>query len=656
MCGIAGLWLAGGGDRATLEMHATRMAGTLIHRGPDDSGVWVDGGAGIALGHRRLSIVDLSPEGHQPMLSADGRYVIAFNGEIYNYTQMRRELEAAGAAPAWRGHSDTEVLLAAILHWGVIGAFERAVGMFAIALWDRKERVLRLIRDRMGEKPLYYGRVGEAVAFASELKALRTLPGWRGEIDRDALARFMQTGYVPAPESIYDGILKLPPGSLLTLGEAALRTLALPSPGRYWSFPPAAAAQRDALPRSPGEAADALERILRDAVAGQMVADVPLGAFLSGGIDSSAVVALMQAQSPRPVRTFTVGFAESEYNEAGHARAVARHLGTDHTELTVSPEEARAVIPRLPELYDEPFADSSQIPTFLVSSLARRHVTVSLSGDGGDELFGGYERYVTGESMRRRFGWMPAAMRRACAASLVAVPLGAWNGVFAALAPVLPRQLRIAMAGDKVCKYAALLEAAGEAELYQRFISPWPHPDFVLGASEAALRAPAESDMATFAERMMRYDALGYLPDGILVKVDRAAMAVSLETRVPFLDHRVVEFAARLPLAFKIHGGRGKQIVREVLHRYVPRELVERPKTGFSIPLDHWLRGPLREWARSLLDPERMRRQGYLDPSPVTRAWNEHASGVRNWQHRLWNVLMFQSWLERRHGGSAPES
>lgn len=652
MCGIAGLWVLDGADRAALEMRATRMADTLAHRGPDDSGVWTDGAAGIAISHRRLSIVDLSPAGHQPMLSADGRYAIALNGEIYNYTQMRRELESAGAAPAWRGHSDTEVLLAAISRWGIAGALERAAGMFAIALWDRMERVLTLMRDRMGEKPLYYGRVGKAIAFASELKALRTLPGWRGDIDRDALARFMQTGCVPAPESIYAGILKLPPGSLLAFGESALRSRALPSPERYWSFPSGAAARRDSSPQSAREAADGLDRVLREAVAGQMVADVPLGAFLSGGIDSSTVVALMQAQSPRPVRTFTVGFAESEYNEAEHARAVARHLGTDHTELTVSPEEARAVIPRLPELYDEPFADSSQIPTFLVASLARRHVTVSLSGDGGDELFGGYNRYVMGESIRKRFGWMPETMRLACAASLVAIPPGAWDGIFGALAPVLPRRLRVEMPGDKVHKYASLLEAPGEGELYQRFISPWPRPDFIIGASEAALREPPASDRATFAERMMLYDALGYLPDDILVKVDRAAMGVSLETRVPFLDHRVVEFAARMPLEVKIRGGCGKRIVREVLCRYVPRELVERPKMGFSIPLDHWLRGPLRDWAQSLLEPERMRRQGYLDPAPVARAWDEHVSGKRNRQHRLWNVLMFQSWLERNQGAS----
>lgn len=649
MCGIAGLWHPGL-ERNALLTQAARMAGALMHRGPDDFGVWGDEASGIALGHRRLSIVDLTAEGHQPMPSADGRYLIVFNGEIYNFEVLRRELQAAGESVNWRGHSDTEVLLAAITRWGVAAAIGRAVGMFAIALWDRQTRTLYLIRDRLGEKPLYYGYLGSTFAFGSELKALRACAEWRGDIDRDALARFIQIAYVPAPRSIYKGIRKLPAGSMLVLGESALRGCALPEPAPYWDlFDRIGQARAQGMFVSPAEAVSALDHSLRATIASQMVADVPLGAFLSGGVDSSTVVALMQAQTSRPVRTFTIGFAESEFNEAPYARAVAEHLGTDHTELYVSPEEARGVITRLPAMYDEPFADSSQIPTYLVSALARQHVTVSLSGDGGDELFGGYNRYLWAESILRRFRFAPHAVRRAVARAMVVVPPRAWDRLFALLAPLLPRRFDLAMPGDKIHKYAALIDATSENDLYERLITQWQGPNVVLGASQSRIAVSPPPGLDSVPSRMMARDTLGYLPDDILVKVDRAAMSVSLETRIPFLDHRIVELAWRVPLAWKIRDGQSKYIVRQLLYQYVPAQLIERPKMGFSIPLDSWLRGPLRPWVEALLDPVRMRADGFLDPDPVRRVWSEHLSGVRNWQHRIWNVLMFQSWLERFH-------
>ncbi|MFM9882700.1 MAG: asparagine synthase (glutamine-hydrolyzing) [Burkholderiales bacterium] len=646
MCGIAGLWQVDGSDRSTLAAVATRMADALAHRGPDDEGVWVDDAVGIALAHRRLSILDLSPEGHQPMLSADGRYAIVFNGEIYSFAAMRRELDATGVVRQWRGHSDTEILLAAILHWGLQGALERAVGMFAIALWDRRERTLSLIRDRMGEKPLYYGFAGRRFVFGSELKAIRALPGWSGTIDRDAVAAFMRYSYVPAPATIYQGLCKLTPGTVVTVRESDLRALRFPTPVPFWTLEAAVQQGRATMFASIGDATDALEECLRAAIAGQMIADVPLGAFLSGGIDSSTVVALMQAHSSRPVRTFSIGFSEGAYNEADHARAVAKHLSTDHAELIVSPEMARAVIPKLPALYDEPFADSSQIPTFLVSELARRHVTVSLSGDGGDELFGGYNRHLHADAILRRFGWLPDTVRHGIAASITALSPSGWNRLVRLIGPVLPKRMRSSMLGDMAHKYAALLGASTEDQLYERLVAVWPEASLVAGADSARVHANAPDILDTAPERMMYRDMLGYLPDDILAKVDRAAMSVSLETRIPFLDHRVVELASRVPLSMKIRAGQGKYLVRQVLYRHVPRNLIERPKMGFSVPLDGWLRGPLRKWADELLDPNRLRDQGFLDHAVVRRTWDEHIAGTRNRQHRLWNALMFQSWME----------
>jgi asparagine synthase (glutamine-hydrolysing) len=658
MCGLTGFWESRGCRSDEASVTVRRMADTLTHRGPDDAGVWVDKDSGVALGHRRLAILDLSPAGHQPMVSASGRYVIAFNGEIYNHLELRKELAklgAGGTAPAWRGHSDTETLLAAFEAWGMEKTLTRCVGMFALALWDRETRTLTLARDRMGEKPLYYGWVRGALVFGSELKALRAYPGFDNAIERRALALFMRYNYVPAPWSIFENIWKLPPGCYVQFAAAALTPGSSPM-GRgevkpYWSVRDVAeAGLLHPLADNEAAAAEKLEALLKQSIASQMVADVPLGAFLSGGIDSSTVVALMQAQSSRPVQTFTIGFYEDEYNEAEHAKAVARHLGTDHTELYVTPEEAMAVIPKLPALYDEPFADSSQIPTFLVAQLARRQVTVSLSGDGGDELFGGYNRYFWARRLWRRLAGVPLPIRKLAAQGVRAISPQAWNRVFGVLAPVLSEPSRFRLPGDKVHKAAAIFAATRPEEIYLRLVSHWEDPAaLVLGTEEPVtpMTDPAAwLDGADFEARMMYLDSITYLPDDILVKVDRAAMGVSLETRVPLLDHRVVEFAWRLPLTMKIRGGQGKWLLRQVLYRYVPKALIERPKMGFGVPIEHWLRGPLKDWVEDLLAEDRLKREGFFDPAPIRTRWAEHLSGRRNWAYSLWDVLMFQAWLE----------
>jgi asparagine synthase (glutamine-hydrolysing) len=626
------------------------MADTLVHRGPDDAGVWCDADAGVALAHRRLSILDLSPAGHQPMDSADGRYTIVFNGEIYNFEDLRGELEHAGVAPVWRGHSDTEVVLAAVSAWGLGKSLAQLVGMFAFALWDRATRSLHLVRDRMGEKPLYYGWARDVFSFGSELKALKAAPQFDATVDRDALASFVGCGWVPAPHSIYRDAKKLPPGTSLTLSPHDVASRAWPEPRPYWSLTQAVSAGREApFQGSEADAVAALDQALRTAVRGQMVADVPLGAFLSGGIDSSTVVALMQAQSARPVRTFSIGFRESDYDEADQARAVARHLGTDHTDLYVTPRDALAVVPRLPRIYDEPFADASQVPTFLVAELARKHVTVSLSGDGGDELFGGYSRYAWGAALHARLGRLPVALRSIAAKALTSLSPGAWDRLFRAASPVLPAAARQRLPGDKLHKLAGALPYRSTADLYARLLALWPG-SVALGAGESPARRQMPQDaQLDVAETMMLADAKTYLPDDILVKVDRAAMAVSLETRVPMLDHRVVELAWRLPAQLKIRGTRGKHILRSVLARYVPPELTERAKMGFSVPLDDWLRGPLRDWAEALLEPARLRREGFLDAAPIRARWQEHLSGARNRQQSLWAILMFQAWLEAQN-------
>jgi len=654
MCGLTGLWQTQPVASEQLAAEVMRMTDTLAHRGPDDSGVWTDPAAGLALGFRRLSIVDLTPEGHQPMQSANGRYVLVFNGEIYNFQELRDALEGESAVQGWRGHSDTEVMLAGFQHWGVEAALKRFVGMFAFALWDRHTRTLHLARDRMGEKPLYYGWMGGVLLFGSELKALCAHPQFRAATDQDAVALYMRYACVPAPYSIYFGISKLLPGTLLSITAEELRLQPRPKPRPYWSLSQTVTdARRNPFRGSDKEAAQELDSLLRSSIAGQMMADVPLGAFLSGGVDSSTVVALMQAQSMQPVKTFTIGFHEEAYNEAIYAKRVAAHLRTDHTELYVTPQEALAIVPRLPQLYDEPFADSSQIPTFLVSQLARQHVTVSLSGDGGDELFGGYNRYLWGDRMRRRLRWTPRFLRQSISAGIFSVSPSTWDSMFARIGKFLPRSLAYSAAGDKVHKLARLLSGEDDRALYQGLVSHWPDN---VTLRPATYRIPPgwiaygpPSALHTLPERMMYLDALGYLPDDILVKVDRAAMGVGLETRVPMLDHRVIEFAWRLPIEMKLRAGRGKKLLRSVLYRYVPPELIERQKMGFAVPLDSWLRGPLKDWAESLLDEKRLKREGFFDPAPIRRRWSEHVSGRRNWQHHLWDVLMFQAWAERWH-------
>ncbi len=645
MCGIAGAFAASSGARVAVDA-IEPMTACLAHRGPDDGGLLVDAEAGVALGHRRLSIVDLSPEGHQPMRSASERYAIVFNGEIYNYRALGQEL--AGLGHRYRGHSDTEVILAAVEQWGLEAAVRRLVGIFAFALWDRAERTLALVRDHLGVKPLYYGWVGGTLVFGSELKALVRYPGLDTSVDRGAVALLLRHNCIPAPYTVYCGARKLTPGSILTVRPGAIA--GADEPVAYWSARAVAnAGVADPLSLSREGAASALDDLLRDAIGLQMVADVPLGAFLSGGVDSTTVVALMQAQSARPVRTFSIGFDVEAFNEAEHARQVARHLGTEHTELYVTEQDARDVIPLLPGIYDEPFSDSSQIPTYLVSRLARGHVTVSLSGDGGDELFAGYNRHVWGDRLWRRMRAIPRPARRIVSRAITSVSPAVWDRRAAAV-PLLRSSKRLGAAhfGHKLHKLAEVLGADRPDRMYLGFASHWKQPsDIVLGGEEPStlVTDPREwLDEGSFTEGMMYLDLVTYLPDDILVKVDRASMAVGLEARVPLLDHRVVEFAWRLPLEHKLRDGVGKAVLRDVLYRYVPREMIERPKAGFGVPLKDWLRGPLREWAEALLAPDRLRADGFFDPAPVRAAWDEHLSGRRDRQYDLWDVLMFQAW------------
>jgi asparagine synthase (glutamine-hydrolysing) len=659
MCGFAGFLTTGADTIGSFEGLVTSMAMAIQRRGPDDAGAWVETQTGIALGHRRLAIVDLSPAGHQPMVSGSGRYVIAFNGEIYNHMALRSELNGLDCRASlamtetgvgWRGYSDTETLLAGIEIWGVEDTLKKSIGMFAIALWDKQTHTLTLARDRVGEKPLYYGwqcRDSERVfLFGSELKALKAHPAFAADIDRGALCLLLRQNYIPAPYSIYQGIAKLEPGCLLSV------SLAQPEPNiwKYWdAVDVARAGVAQPFAGTADQAVDALEVLAKDAVRQQMMADVSLGAFLSGGIDSSTVVALMQAQSSRPVKTFTIGFNEEGYNEAVHAKAVARHLGTEHTELYVTPAQAMEVIPRLPSLYCEPFADSSQIPTFLVSQLAKQHVTVSLSGDAGDELFCGYNRYQITEKLWQKLALVPAPLRAFVAKGITTLSPTAWNS----LAGIIPVAGRYAALGDKLHKGAGVLASSTVDELYLGMVSHLRNPaEWVIGGQEPPTHLTGlrpELGGLSAVERMMALDAISYLPDDILVKVDRAGMGVSLESRVPFLDHRLVEFAWSLPLSYKLREGQTKWPLRQLLYRHVPRELIDRPKMGFGVPLHDWLRGPLRGWAEELLGEARLSREGYFHPAPIRKIWAEHLSGQRNWMAQLWNVLMFQAWLEDNH-------
>ncbi|MBN1312454.1 MAG: asparagine synthase (glutamine-hydrolyzing) [Anaerolineae bacterium] len=645
MCGITGyLDTTRQTKTEDLEAIAARMADTIVHRGPDDSGVWASAQDGVALGFRRLAIIDLSPAGHQPMISEDGRYVIVFNGEVYNFESLRRELDGLGYS--FRGRSDTEVMLASFSQWGIEAASRRFVGMFAFALWDRQEHRLYLVRDRIGIKPLYYGWADKIFLFGSELKTLRTHPAFQNNIDRGALTLYMRHNYIPAPYSIYQDIKKLAPGTILSIDAAGGESTITP----YWSAHDAAAGGVvDPFTGPVDEAIEQLDALLRDAIALRMIADVPLGAFLSGGIDSSTVVALMQAQSMRPVKTFSIGFHEEIYNEARHAKAIAQHLGTEHNELYVTPEEAMDVIPRLPALYDEPFADSSQVPTFLVSELARRHVTVSLSGDGGDELFTGYDRYAIGRDIWGKIGWMPGVMRGLLAKGLTALQPPAWDALLKPVPALLPYGARI-RTGERFHRLAEILQVGQSQAMYLGLISHFQQPaSMVVGGAEPTTIAgdfARWNHLPDFTMQMMYLDLITYLPDDILTKVDRASMGVSLEARVPLLDHRVVEFAWRLPLSMKVRNNSSKWLLRQVLYRYVPKELIERPKMGFGVPIGRWMRGPLRDWSEALLDERRLREEGYFEPQPVRKLWQEHLDETHNHEYRLWDILMFQSWLE----------
>ncbi|RDV03126.1 asparagine synthase (glutamine-hydrolyzing) [Undibacter mobilis] len=646
MCGIAGLLNASARGANSLERLAKAMGDAVAHRGPDDYGVWSDPDTGVAMTQRRLSIVDLSPAGHQPMISANGRYVIVYNGEIYNFLELRAELEARGVA--FRGHSDTEVMLEAFAAYGIEATVKRLIGMFAIAVWDKGERTLTLVRDRLGIKPLYWAKFGGLFIYGSELKALRVCPGWEPRVDRRAVASYLRHDYVPAPHTIYEGVQQLEPGTILTLpwgGE--------PKIARFWNAREIARnGISNTLAGSDAELTDRLEALLTDAVQRRMIADVPLGAFLSGGVDSSTVVALMQKVNASPVKTFSIGFDIPDYNEAQYAASVARHLKTDHTELTVTSQQARDVIPKLADMYDEPFADSSQIPTYLVSALTRQHVTVALSGDGGDELFAGYTRYQLAERMWRGLSLMPLPARRGLAASIRTLSPDRWTRLLAGL----PARLRQVAIGDRLHKFAEVLDQPDSQAVYRRLVTHWEPGSVMPNADEynTVLADPAvTAEFPDLLNRMQFLDLVTYLPNDILTKVDRASMAVALEARVPLIDHRVVEFAWQLPRHAKIRNGTSKWLLREVLYRHVPKELIERPKMGFGIPLGDWLRGPLRDWAENLLDERRLTDTGLLDARRVREVWQEHLSGKRNWQYLIWNVLMLEAWRDRWMTGNA---
>jgi len=650
MCGFSGFlnFNPNWGDPLTLLQ---QMGDQLTHRGPDDSGIWFDNNCGVGLSHRRLSIIDLSAQGHQPMFSTSSRFVIAYNGEIYNHQELKKELIQARVV--FRGGSDTEVLLAAIESWGIKQTLQRCIGMFAFSLWDKKEQTLSLVRDRMGEKPLYYGWQGKGAKrtflFGSELKSLRQHPAWQGEIERDAIANLLRYNYIPAPQTIHPGIFKLRPGYLLQLkkndnGKWSEREEC------WWSLQEVTQkAIENPFDGSRIDAVDHLDKLMHDAIKGQNIADVPLGVFLSGGVDSSSVAAVMQAISNHPIKSFTIGFENSDYDESSDARSVANYLGTNHQEWIVTADDALSLIPQLPKYYDEPFADVSQIPTLLVSSLAKQKVTVALSGDGGDELFAGYNRHQWAPTLLHKMQIFPKIVCKALAVLIESTSPSGWDYFFKIIDPFLPRQLRVRHPGEKIHKIALSLKQSGERELYETLVRIWPDPIPLLNGNSHDLVGSHKklwSIGGSFTERMTCLDTVTYLPDDILTKVDRAAMSNSLETRVPLLDHRIVEFAAQLPLSMKIQKGTGKLVLRELLDRYVPRNLIERPKSGFGIPVGEWLKGPLQEWAEDLLSEQKLKNGGYFDVKQVRKVWEQHSSGKKNQQYQLWSVLMFQAWLD----------
>lgn len=641
MCGIAGVIDTTRSTTAdVLAATVTAMADSLRHRGPDGSGLWVDAEDGVALGHRRLAVLDLSDLAAQPMVSPCGRWVLTYNGELYNYADLSRQLEAKGHQ--FKGHGDTEVLAAALTEWGVRGAVERANAMFAFAAWDRHDRRLYLARDRAGEKPLYYTSCGDRFLFASELHGLRAHPDFQPRIDPDALAQYFRHKYVPAPASIYEGVYKLPAASILSTN---LEGTGRPEVSPYWSVADAMVrGATDPLTLGDDALVDTVDAALNEAVRLRMAADVPLGAFLSGGIDSSTVVAMMQRNSGYRVRTFTMGSPSADFDESTEAAAVARQLGTRHTSVQVTPGQAMAVVDRLPHVYDEPFGDSSQIPTLLVSEIARRDVTVSLSGDAGDELFAGYHRHQWIPRIWSRARKVPVPVRRAVAGGLRRVPAGQWKG----LSRVVGDSPRLA--ANKATKLAELLPLATAPAMYDSVTAHWPDADALVLGDTDSHGTPDPWPALSLQSQLTFADFRGYLPDDILVKVDRASMSVGLEARVPFLDHHLVELAARIPDDRKVRDGQGKWVLRQVLDRYVPRALVERPKAGFGVPVGEWLRGPLRPWAEELLAPDRLAGEGWLDPALVARRWEEHQDGRRDRTYQLWDVLMFEAWLEAHHG------
>lgn len=642
MCGIAGAWFASSESRERLEANGRAMGGAMSHRGPDAEGVWLDVPRGLALTHRRLSILDLTEAGAQPMLSHCGRYVLVYNGECYNFSELRNQLVAAGCV--FRGGSDTEVIVESCARWGVRKTLEHLNGMFAFALWDKQTGELVLARDRLGIKPLYYGWFGGTFWFGSELKALRALKQFQPELNLESLGHFFKYGYVPAPHSVFKGILKLPAAHLLVLKSASEKV----SPECYWSL------IRDFTRKgvhtftgSPAEAQEQLDQMLRKSVHDQMISDVPLGAFLSGGIDSSTVVALMQAQSSRPVKTFTIGFEEAGFNEAESAREVARHLHTDHTDLVLTAGEAQAIVPMLGGMFDEPFADASQIPTYAVSRLARQHVTVSLSGDGGDELFAGYRNYGISSGRIRRLDKMPLLARRMASAGARAFSERSWDRI---LNLIPAGDKRDVLSGFKIHKYASLLGREDSMARYDLMNSRWYAPRRVVRGLTNGVENEADqtySEELDVIELMAVTDLNQYLPEDILTKLDRTSMAVSLESRVPLLDHEVVAFALSLPLSYKRSNGTGKVVLRKVLEKYVPREMIDRPKKGFSVPVAEWIRGPLRGWAEDLFQKTRTQHGQILDGDVISDKWQEHLTGRRDHSELLWPVLMFESWAQK---------